>query len=399
MSDNNRILVAGAGPFGMIAALGLARRGVPVTIFEAEPELPAIRRATTFHPPTLDMLGELDLVDEIIRLGHITPLWQFRDRKTGPVAVFDMALVADLTNHPYRVQCEQFYLTGAIRDALEKLDNAEIRFEARVIDAQQDADQVSMTIDTPDGEETVYGSYVVAAEGGRSGIRSSLPVDFEGFTYDERIVQCGTTHDYHQSLDDICDVNYISDPEEWCVLLKLPGYWRVGFRMDEDENQEEALTDEALQARLQRFFPKDTDYDLMYRNTWRVHHRVASSFRHGRILLGGDAAHINSPQGGMGMNSGIHDGINLAEKLAAVWRGEEGPELLDRYSRQRRHVALEDVRVQTMRNAQMMNERDLEVRKKNLDQMRGTVDDPEKARSFLRSSSMMNGLEAAAAVE
>ena len=399
MADQKPVLIAGAGPAGMITALGLARRGVRVQVFEVDADLPETRRATTFHPPTLDMLDELGLVEDVIRLGQKAPTWQFRDRETGCVAEFDVSMLADVSGHPYRVQCEQFHLTRLIRDRLQEYPNAEVSFEARVTGFDQDDDGVTIRIENRDGPQTYGGSFLVGADGGRSIIRGALPVEFEGFTYDERIVQAGTPFDYSNALPDVGLINYISDPHEWCVLLALPGYWRVGFPMREGEKEEDALTDESLQARLHRFFPKSGDYELVHRNTWRVHQRVASNFRHGRVVLAGDAAHVNSPQGGMGMNSGIHDGVNLAEKLAAVWKHEAGIELLDRYARQRRHVAVEDVRVQTMRNAKLMNERDLTVRAKTLDEMRATAADPARARQFLLNSSMIAGLRAAAEIE
>lgn len=397
--ENAPVLIAGAGPSGMITALGLARQGVPVTVFEADADLPETRRATTFHPPTLDMLEELGLVDDVIRLGHKAPTWQFRDRETGCVAEFDVAMLADVSAHPYRVQCEQFHLTRLIRDRLKELPGAEVLHGTRVAGFTQDDNGVTVTTEKADGNKTHSGSFLVGADGGRSIIRAALPVEFEGFTYDERIVQVGTPFDYTSALPDVGLINYISDPEEWCVLLQLPGYWRVSFPMRDGEKEEDALTDEALEARLQRFFPKPEPYELVHRNTWRVHQRVASDFRHGRVLLVGDAAHINSPQGGMGMNSGIHDGVNLSEKLAAVWKGDANADLLDRFVRQRRHVAIEDVRVQTMRNAQLMNERNPEARAKALDNMRATAADPKRALEFLMNSSMITGLRAAAAIE
>ena len=399
MPNDEPILIAGAGPAGMIAALALAQREVPVIVFEAEAALPATRRATTFHPPTLDMLEELGLADDIIRLGAIAPKWQFRDRATGKVAEFDVALMADVTGHPYRVQCEQFHLTGTILERLNKIPQAEVRFNSRVTGFKQARDAVTAIIERPAGTERVGGRYLVGADGHRSRVRDGMPVEFEGFTYEERIVQAGTRFDYTAALPDIGAINYISDPEEWCVLLKLPDYWRVGFPMREDETDEEALADETMETRLQRFFPKSERYEIMHRNCWRVHQKVAADFRHGRVVLAGDAAHVNSPQGGMGMNSGIHDGVNLGDKLATIWRGDAADEVLDLYTRQRRAVAVEDVKVQTMRNAELMNQRDPERRRLSLDRMRETAADPAKARQFLLQSSMYDGLRRAAEIQ
>ena len=276
--------------------------------------------------------------------------------------------------------------------------HVDIRFAHEVQSAEQDADSASVRVDTPDGEQTFKGRYVIGADGARSNVRRSLDIGFEGFTYEDKIVQYGTHFDVGAALPDVSGVAYISDPDEWCVLLQLPEYWRVSFSSRDGEDDETALRDDIAEARMAAFFGQAGATVALQRSIWRIHQRVANVFRKGRIALAGDAAHINSPMGGMGMNSGVHDAMNLADKLGRIWRGEADESELDRYTRQRRYVALEDVREQTIRNTRFLNEKDPAARRESHDAMRGTAEDPEKRHAFLMDSSMLAGLRTANAM-
>ena len=401
MSTNphDRIIVAGGGPTGLIAALSLANQDIPVLLLEQQDAPQDHRRATTFHPPTLEYLDALGMVDTVLDDGRITPVWQFRDRHTGVVAEFDLAALKDETKYPYRVQCEQMELNRALYGKLDAHPNVEVRFSHEVLGATQDGDSVSVRAKTPDGEESFIGRYVFGADGSRSSIRKSLGVGFDGFTYDEKVVQYGTTFDVSEAMPDIAGVAYISDPDEWCVILHLPEYWRVAFSARDGEADDVAVRDDVAEARMAAFFGKSGAVVELHRNIWAIHQRVAEDFRKGRIIIGGDAAHINSPMGGMGMNSGVHDAVNFAEKMGQIWRGEADESLLDRYTRQRRHVALEDVRLQTIRNTKFIAEKDPAERLKNQDEMRATAEDRQKSFGFMMGSSMIAGLRAANALD
>lgn len=395
----NRVIIAGAGPTGMIAALALARQDIPVLLLEAAPGPEDHRRATTFHPPTLEYLRELGVVEPVMEGGRITPIWQFRDRTDGIIAEFDLSVLASETDYPFRVQYEQMDLNRVLHRMLADAPHVDQRFSHEVLDAQQDADTASVRVSTPGGEETLAGRYVIAADGARSNVRRSLDIGFGGFTWEQKIVQYGTTFDIAAALPDVAGVSYISDPDEWCVLLHLPDYWRVSFPSREGEDDATALSDEIAEARMANFLGQSGATVKLQRSIWNIHQRVADDFRKGRILLAGDSAHINSPMGGMGMNSGVHDAMNLAEKLGQLWRGETGEEILDRYTRQRRYVALEDVREQTTRNTKLLNEKDPDIRRRSLDEMRSIADDPARKRAFLMGSSMIAGLRKANALE
>ncbi len=398
--DNNRVVVVGAGPVGLTAALALARRGIPNLVLAAEPELVHELRGSTFHPPTLDMLDEFGVVPRMIADGLKAPTWQFRDRETGPVATFDLAALADETNHPYRVQCEQWKLMRFLRDDYLKIPGTEIRFGCEVTEVHPSDEFVTVTAETASGPVGISGRYVIAADGARSAVRRSLRAEFEGFTYPELFLIASTDFRFEDTLRDIAYVNYIADPYEWLVLLRVPELWRVLVPAAEDADRDKLLSDKTLQAVLQRVVPRDEPYRIAHRSVYHVHQRVAAAFRLGlgRVLLAGDAAHINNPLGGMGMNGGIHDAFNLCDKLAAIFGGADD-RLLDRYDRQRRTVAVEAVQQQTMRNHQVISERDPEVRRKSLDAMRRTGADPKLARDYMLKASMISSVRHAAAIQ
>jgi 3-(3-hydroxy-phenyl)propionate hydroxylase len=396
-SDKDRIIVVGAGPVGLTAALARGRRGIPAVVLAAEPELVMELRGSTFHPPTLDLLDEFEVVPRMIEVGLKAPTWQFRDRETGPIATFDLALLAGDTNHPYRVQCEQWKLMRSLEAELKKLPGADIRFGHEVTGVTQDGGGVTVTANTADGPVEVAGRYAIAADGARSAMRRSLAVEFEGFTYPELFLIASTDFKFENTITDIAYVNYIADPNEWLVLLRVPELWRVLVPAPENASKEEMLSEPYLQAVLNRVVPRAEPYRIAHRSLYPVHQRVAKSFRHGRVVLAGDAAHINNPLGGMGMNGGIQDAFNLADKFKAIFAGSDDA-LLDRYDRQRRTVAVEAVQQQTHRNQQIISERDPATRQKALDAMRRTAADKVSAREYMLRSSMIASMRRAAEI-
>jgi 3-(3-hydroxy-phenyl)propionate hydroxylase len=395
---NDRIVVVGAGPVGLTAAMALGRRGIPTTLLAAEPQLVVELRGSTFHPPTLDLLDEFEVVPGMIEVGLKAPTWQFRDRETGPVATFDLSLLAGDTNHPYRVQCEQWKLMQLLEGMLRQLPGADIRFGHEVTGVHQDGDGVTVTANTVSGLVEVDSRYVIAADGAHSAVRRSLGVEFEGFTYPELFLIASTDFNFEQVLTDIAYVNYIADPLEWLVLLRVPGLWRVLVPAHESSNRELLLSDQSLQGVLNRVVLRPEPYRIAHRSLYQVHQKVAKSFRHGRVVLAGDAAHINNPLGGMGMNGGIQDAFNLADKFKEIWAGADD-RLLDRYDRQRRTVAVEAVQQHTHRNAQIISERDPQIRRKSLDAMRRTGADTNAAREYMLRSSMIYSMRRAAEIQ
>jgi len=392
MGNANRVLIAGAGPVGMVAAAYLAGEGIPVTIIEQAQDLPDDLRASTFHPPTLDMLGRFGVVEALIEQGLVCPSWQFRDRNKGVVATFEMERLKDDTAYPFRLQCEQWRLTRMLRDSLASNPDVAFIYDAKADSVVQDADGVTLTIERPDGtKEALQGRYLIGADGARSAVRRSVGVEFRGQTIPEIFLSLSTTFAFHEHIEDLANIAYISDPEEWFVLLRTASLWRVLFPTDAEEPEAQMMDPARLESRLQAVVPNPGGYTVVHRTAYRVHERVVDEYVHGRVFLAGDAAHINNPLGGMGMNGGIHDAFNLAEKLTRVWKGEDIA-LLGRYGRQRRKVALDVVQAQALRNRQMLNQRDPVARAAYHDELRGTVADPAMHRAYLLRSAMIQSL-------
>ena len=389
MSD--RILIVGAGPVGLVCANALADAGLPVTMVEASRDLPRDLRASTFHPPTLDMLDRFGVTPRLIERGLICPVWQFRDRATGVVAEFDLGLLADETAHPYRLQCEQWKLTEALRDRLE--GRAEVIYEASAEGFVQDEGGVTLTIALPGGERRdLRGRYLIGTDGARSTIRKGMGVEFDGMTIPEIFLSMSTPHPFHQTVPDLANIAYISDPEEWLVLLRTPTLWRVLLPTDPTLTEDQVLDPDRLENRLQAICPIDGRYPVAHVTAYRVHERVASSYVQGRAILAGDAAHLNNPLGGMGMNGGIHDAINLADRLIAVHAGADAGQQLAQYGHERRKTALEAVQAQTLRNRKMLAERDPAARAAFHDELRRTVSDRASHKAYLMRSSMIQSL-------
>ena len=368
-------------------------------VIEAEPELARDLRASTFHPPTLDMLNEYGVTPKLIEMGLVAPKWQFRDRETGERAEFDLGLLADLVDHPYRVQCEQHKLTRIVYDMIEGWDNVEVRFGTALTGVTQDGRRVRVTAEKDGREEVIHGGYLIGADGASSAVRTALAVGFEGITYPELFVQASTPFAFHEHIPDLSFITYVSDPREWFVLLRVPDLWRILFPTREGESEGDALSDDGLQRRLHGVLPHHERYEIAHRTLYRIHQRVATTYRVGRVCLAGDAAHINNPLGGMGMNGGIHDAWDLTEKLLSMMKGESDEDVLDRYTRQRRTIAVENVHAQAERNRRLLNERDPTRRQACFREIQETANDPERARRFLLHSSMIEGLRRSESIQ
>ncbi|HYZ45638.1 MAG TPA: NAD(P)/FAD-dependent oxidoreductase [Xanthobacteraceae bacterium] len=401
MDTSNRVIVVGAGPVGLCLSLALAQAGVEVCLIEMLGEdnfLEQVSRAGTNHPATLELFERIGLYDRLEPRGIIAPLFHYWDRREHQlIAEFDHAHLKGDTHFPYVLQCERIKIVEEALKLAKARPNIEVRLSTTFTGFTQAGEAVTATLTNPAGEcESVSGAYLVSAEGARSIVRKQLEIEFEGFTYPDRTLNIEVAYDFREH--GYTERNYISDPEEWSNLFHWkgpPDRWRIHFPV-EPEAEETALTRaEALQARLQRFLPTGKPFDIVASNLYVVHQRVAQKFRIGRAILAGDSAHVNSPIGAMGMNSGIHDAFNLAEKLTRILRREAGEDVLDRYERQRRHVALQHTQAQTIRNKRLLAEKDPAIRERNHAELRRTAEDPKLARAFLLRSSLIESLREA----
>ena len=388
------VAIVGAGPVGVATALFLAAQGIDCLVIEAYQVPTHDMRASTFHPPTLEMLDTVGLAQPLIERGLITPDWQVRMHETGERARFDLALLADDTPFPYRLQCEQAVLVRLGQERLREAGLAELRLGTAVSGLAQDDAGVTLTL--ADGE-TVAARYAVAADGARSAMRQLVGADFEGFTYPETTILATSLFPFHDHLEGLSNVNYCWASEGTFSLLRLPDLWRCSLYADAGETIEAATEPAAIAAKLQRIVPSAEGHAVQEIRPYRIHQRIAQRYDHGRVLLAGDAAHLNSPSGGMGMNGGIHDGWALAEALAQVLAGGP-PELLARYSRRRKAIAEEQILAQAHRNRTRMQERDPARRRAELEALQALAADPVRCRQHLLQTSMIAGLRQAEAM-
>jgi len=258
-----------------------------------------------------------------------------------------------------------------------------------------------VSVEDARGTRQIDGSYLIGADGGRSTIRKALGTAFVGYTHPERFLVLTTTFSFDAEHAQ-CSRNYFSDPDEWCALFKVTGddgngLWRVLFPTRADETDAQALDADAVEGRLQTFFPKSGPYPVVHRNLYNVHQRVAASFGSGRVYLAGDCAHVNNPLGGLGLNFGIHDAVELSTLLGRVLRGEEPAHILEQYDRFRRPLNIEYVQQQTIANKKRLEEKDPAIRAKNNEALRRTAADPVAHRAYLLRASLIDSVRKRAA--
>ena len=384
------VLIVGGGAVGMMTALALTERGVPVTVLEAGGGLVEQYRASTFHPPTLDLLDRYGLAGPLIAAGNVARTVQYRDWEEGLIAEFDLSLLADATEHPFRVQKDQHTLSGMLLERLSRRPDVEILFGRRVLSAGDEGDLATAIVDTPDGRLHISAPYLVGADGANSAVRRSAGIGFEGKTYPDRYVTVFTPFAFERRLPGFGPVNYVSDPVDWTVLLRAPEHWRVLYPARAEETDEQALSTQAIARRLSSIAGAQADFEVEHARIYRVHQRVASTLRSGRILLAGDAAHVNNPLGGMGLNGGLADAEALAASLSDVWHGRAGGSVLDCYSAARRRIALEHVGGRTDENARQISLSDPAARRAWRERMRALAEDPVSARRFLLEASLLS---------
>jgi 3-(3-hydroxy-phenyl)propionate hydroxylase len=367
------IYVVGAGPVGLSVAVALAREGIDVEVLESQPSLSDEARASTLHPPTLELFARWGIADQVIAAGRRVDKLQFWDRRDRRlIAELDYGLLSGETPYPFRLQCPQSTVTRLLHARL----GDRVRFGQVVTEVTPEGDVFV-------GKKRLHGEYVVGADGSKSVVRSSLGLGFEGATYPDRFLLVTTDLDLKRFFPGLGPVAYVFDPDEWVIFMELPGMTRVVFRVDDE------ATDEAtVRRRFAGLLGQEVDFAIKGAWTYSVHRRVTERFRVGRVLLAGDAAHINNPAGGMGMNSGIHDADHLAHALVRAMRGDDS--LLDVYAEARRRVAVEAVQAVSDRNYRDLVARGRAEREERDKELARAAKDEHAARAYLRRASMMD---------
>jgi 2-polyprenyl-6-methoxyphenol hydroxylase-like FAD-dependent oxidoreductase len=316
MFDETEVLVAGAGPVGLVLALALTRRGIAVRVLEKREALSAASRASTFHPPTLDALHQLGvlapLLPEGVRVDRI--LW--REVETGATAGIDLGMLGAETGFPFRWHREQQDLTPAL---LAALPPGCVRFGAGVTALSQD--DAGVTLRAADGS-THRARYAVGCDGASGVVRDLAGIGVEGSDYAHRVLRILTPRDLREDVPGLDGLGYLYDAAGSCSLLRMPEVWRLIFRVPPEMSDADAMEEAHARGRIGRFLPGLQQLEIAGRDVYGVKRAMATAYRAGRVLLAGDAAHLTNTRGGMNMNAGIHDAMTLAATLDHVLGGD-----------------------------------------------------------------------------
>lgn len=382
------VVIVGAGPVGMCLGVALAMRGRGVMVLETLPDLNREERASTFHPPSLEMLGEWGILDEAVKRGRVIERLQFWERDSRElVADFPYTLIASDTRCPFRLQCPQSVVTRLLRPKLAASGGA-LALNHNVTGVADRGSHVEVSAEAAGASRTFRARYVVGADGAGSAVRTSLGLHLAGKTYPDRFLLVGAEIDLAPIFPGMGPVSYVFDPDEWVIVMHLPDRVRLVFRIHHDEDEAGVKSETSIHGRLARFLGRDVAFGIKSVSVYSVHQRVAGKFRQGRVLLAGDSAHINNPVGGFGMNAGIHDAHALATALDEAL-GSERASALDDYATARRAVALERVNEDADSNYRDLTAREREARDTRNRALREAASDPALARQWLLRASMM----------
>lgn len=376
------VVVAGAGPVGLVTALKIARAGVPVLVVDCEPDIIRSPRAIVYHAPTVEMLDRLGLLNELKVAGILKQDYQFRTVDGDIIAAPHMSvLTPEDTPYPYNLHMPQHELASVILRNLLLIPGTEVRWNARVAGLTQDDDGVTLALEQDGEPRELHCNWLVGADGGRSAVRQACGLSFDGYTHPERLVSTNVRYDFEAR--GYARANFIVDPVHWAVIVKVDrhGLWRVTY------GEDATLPEESIGARIPEHYrallPDDGPYELEAFAPYRVHERCAPSFRVGRVLLAGDAAHVCNPFGGLGLTSGLLDGSLLGDALPAVIKGRAADDLLDRYATERRRVFLEVTGPAAAENKRRLMESDPDKKRADNERFARVRDDPIFQREML----------------
>jgi 2-polyprenyl-6-methoxyphenol hydroxylase-like FAD-dependent oxidoreductase len=317
---------------------------------------------------------------------------------SGERAIFDLSVLEKDTRHPYRLQCEQWKLATAVADAVATEGNAALLFDTRVTEVEQDDDGIRIEAVVKGEPRRIRARFLVGADGARSTVRDQLGLPFEGETYPETTLLATTTFQFNEHLEGLSNVSYCWKAGGNFALLRVPGRWRASIYPREDMPIEDQLTPDAIEAALQEIVPRPERYDVIEKRPYRVHQRIVPHYGRGRVWLAGDAAHLNSPTGGMGLNGGIHDAFELAAGLIDVLQRSAPLDRLSLYDRRRRPIAREQILAQSDRNRARMRERDDTKRREILAGLQALTRERDQLYAYMLKTSMIEGLRQAAAI-
>lgn len=341
MLAHNGVVVVGAGPVGLLSALGLAQAGVPVTVIERGPGVVDSPRAIVYHWSVLEGIARLGLLDDALDLGFTKQDYTYLDFATREQIDYSIDVLRGHTPYPYNLHLGQNLLAEIALRHLNRFPHATVRWSTAFRDLTQDATGVTVHADGPDGPVNLRAGWALGADGASSAVRKALGLDFEGITWPKRFIATNVRYDFSQH--GYGRTAFLIDETYGAIIAKLDneGLWRCTY------SEPAELPVETIAERMPTFFevilPGARDIDVDAFSPYRMHQRAADTFRVGRVVLAGDAAHATNPSGGYGLTSGLFDVFALYGALAAVARGDIDDSVLDRYAEERKRVFLDVV--------------------------------------------------------
>lgn len=339
--EKRSIGIVGAGPVGLLCALGLARSGIDSVLIEREAGVADSPRAIAHHWSTLAGLDGLGILDTCFERGFRKNDFAVKSYKTGEEIRWTLDVLNGRTQFPYNLYLPQQRLGEVIVEALAEHPDAEIRWNTALTGMAQDDDGVTLQLDGQvDGASELRVDWLIGTDGARSTVRKLAGLEFEGFTWDQQIIATNIrveleSHGYAKSL-------LMIDDRYGAIVAKIDteNLWRCAFTAPAALPSEDVPG--CIAETLPHILPEVANgYELDHHSLYRVHQRAASEFRKGRVLLAGDAAHATNPAGGFGLTTGFMDVFVLYEALAAVIKGRVAQEVLDSYACERRKVFLD----------------------------------------------------------
>ena len=332
------VAIVGAGPVGLTTALALSYFEIPFVVFETNAGLSTETKAGTTLIRTLEVWQRFGAADRILskamRVDEIGDIERATNRKRDAVKLH---LLRDETRFPFVINLPQSDMEPALRDSLASSKFGKIHHRHRLTGFTQHAGHVTLELDTPDGQKTFDASFLLACDGGRSTVRERLGVSVEGRSLPERFALVDLKVDLDvENPRDFPYLGYFSDSKEWMILVRQPECWRFLYPVFEGQRE---FTDDELLEKAMTFIGGAKNAELVGTNLFKIYHRVASKWHHGRVVLLGDAAHLITPMWALGLNTGILDANNLAWRIAWIMRGWASQTLLDGFESEQKPVA------------------------------------------------------------
>jgi len=398
------VIVVGAGPVGLVTALGLAKKDIKVLVLEKNsPEVPPQWRGSTIHPPTLAIFDELGLADEIIQGAVKVEVLQYRDLEIPEVVNFDYECINGLVKFPFRLQFEQYKVLKLLRTAAVNNPNIEIQYETLIEAVSQDTSNVTVQVSNGGAKNNIRASWLVGADGSHSAVRKALGIELDGFTYPFPTTVVATPFKFEDHFTGLAPVTYWSGPTGRLSMIRTPDIWRIamttpleGVDISSDDrgtisepSQDFLAAIDLLLSRLPGV--SLVDLELKQYEVYRSHQRIAREFSVNRVALAGDAAHLTTTNGGMGLNSGVQDAAALVDALEkAIAQNSHIP--ISQYAKERQEFCANFLQPTTTTNHKTVDNPDYAARNSRLNELMADTKRPEIVKQVIARASMLTEL-------